>query len=200
MSQPVKSRKASTAHSIVTVMLILALGGGLLQIGATLYRAVASPEELSVAAGFQTDRLRSLELPDGVHVPGSIPISLEIEDPSPVQVALAAAINLGAWALAIAALLLLRALAGSIRDGDPFGHRNVSRLRKLGAVLVAVPFVTILNSFLLGGILAMSRVPEAVGTSLSLNGTPFIAAVGIFVLAEVFQEGVRLREDAEGTI
>ncbi|HYN98779.1 MAG TPA: DUF2975 domain-containing protein, partial [Actinomycetota bacterium] len=96
--------------------------------------------------------------------------------------------------------LLLRALAGSIRDGEPFGAANVSRLRKLGFVLLAYPLVQLLSSVLLGGILDTTLLPDSVGKAVTLHLTGAVAGLGVLVLAEVFAEGVRLRQDVEGTV
>lgn len=200
MSGNTSSRKASAAYSIVTALLVLAVIGGLAQIGTRAYRALSETSTLEVPATIASEELAISGLPEQVAVPDVVPIQVSVTDPSVGQLAMALLMDIGPWLLAIAGLLLLRALAGSIRAGDPFGAANVSRLRKLGFLLVGLPVVEIVSSFLLGGILDTASVPGTVGWATTLNLVGPIAGLGVLVLAEVFAQGVRLREDVEGTV
>ena len=123
-----------------------------------------------------------------VHVP---------TDDRDTRVVMAASLLL-AIALAWAALLSLRGVVRSARDGNPFDRRNVGRLRILGAVLLAVPVVIgICNRLIEGAFEA-----DALHPSLArVDALPVIvAAVGAFALAEVFREGAALRELEQTTI
>ena len=89
-------------------------------------------------------------------------------------------------------------------DGDPFGARNVQRLRSLGLLLAAgAPLVALVNSALRNAL--FDELPPH--PSLDLGSAGFsiplgalLAGLGAFILAEVFAYGRRLREDVEATI
>ena len=92
----------------------------------------------------------------------------------------------------------LRRVFETLIAGDPFRPQNVGRLRLIGAMLIACEA--------LGAgvrLLADALAPPArggTGAGLSLNLTAWFAILVVFVLAEVFREGARLRRDAELTI
>ncbi len=90
--------------------------------------------------------------------------------------------GVGPFVLLAGALWLLRGLARSVREGDPFGPANVQRLRALGFLLVAGAPVVELVSWALRLSLANTLPPDAFGDV----GFP--------------AHGVRLREDVEGTV
>jgi DUF2975 family protein len=108
---------------------------------------------------------------------------------------------LGAGLYAAGVLVIvgaLRRIFATLTTGDPFHPRNVGRLRLIGAMLAAL------------GLLEMARYPmslidarlaahEAHQTG-GLNLTTWFAVLVVFVLAEVFREGARLRREAELTI
>lgn len=89
----------------------------------------------------------------------------------------------------------LRAVFKTLIAGDPFHPDNAGRLRSIGATLA---------------ILELGRYMVAAVTRLFFHGalhigggislTTWFAVLVIFVLAEVFREGARLRGDAELTI
>jgi len=200
MAGSVSSRKAGAAYTIVTAFLILAVVGATAQMGTRIYRAVSPIDTLQVPATVAPEELDIRGLPERVEIPQTIEVQVNVADPSPGQLATALLMDLGPWVLIVAGLLLLRALAGSIRVGDPFGAANVSRLRKLGFVLLAYPLVQTISSFLLGGLLDSAALPQAVGRSATLHLTGAVAGLGVLVLAEVFAHGVELREEVEGTV
>jgi len=103
-------------------------------------------------------------------------------------------------ALYCAILLLivrtLRRIFLTLVAGDPFRPENVGRLRGVGlglAALAALNLVTpSLESLFIPGLVRSAGVwPEL---------TPWFSVVVVFVLAEVFREGARLRREAELTI
>jgi hypothetical protein len=131
-------------------------------------------------------------------------VSLEIKDPTTKQMVLRSAMDLGPLLLFIAGLWLLRGLAGSVLEGDPFGAPNVQRLRRLGFLLVAgAPAVELLNTLLREAL--FNNLPPHPSIDIGMAGynvpgTAILAGLGAFILAEVFAHGVRLREDVEGTV
>ena len=90
----------------------------------------------------------------------------------------------------------LRQVFETLTLGDPFRPENVGRLRVVGVSLIALEAV--------GYLVRMTVIwlaPESgasVHLSISLSG--WFAILAVFVLAEVFREGARLRSDAELTI
>ncbi len=89
----------------------------------------------------------------------------------------------------------LRRIFATLTAGDPFRPENVGRLQLAGAMLAA---------------LELSRYPYALlshwvgsggsGARFGFNPTAWFAVLVVFVLAEVFREGARLRREAELTI
>jgi Protein of unknown function (DUF2975) len=102
--------------------------------------------------------------------------------------------------LGIAILWLLRGILFSVRQGDPFTQANVRRLRAIGlALLIGTPVAELLMSAFDQALTSSVRAPGS-GLSFSVPGTGVVAGLGVFVLAQVFAHGVRLREDVEGTV
>ena len=92
-------------------------------------------------------------------------------------------------------LTKLRAILGTIKDGQPFSAANVGRLRAIAWVLlggVATQLVLVL------ALSPRFQILGGRGDAVDFSG--LFSALFALVLAEVFREGVRLREDAEGTI
>jgi hypothetical protein len=108
-------------------------------------------------------------------------------------------VALGAASLYVGVVLIivgrLRRIFATLTAGDPFHPDNVRRLRAIGAML---------------GVLELGRYPVAALTAwlapraptvhIPFNPTAWFAVLVVFVLAEVFREGARLRREAELTI
>lgn len=88
----------------------------------------------------------------------------------------------------------LRRIFTTLTAGDPFHPDNVSRLRLIGLMLAGLElgrYAFAAVSVLLPGV---DRIEP------SLNLTAWFSVLVVFVLAEVFREGARLRREAELTI
>ena len=90
----------------------------------------------------------------------------------------------------------LRRVFATLTLGDPFQPENVTRLRVIGLALIALELLGALLKVALG----LRRSWTRSAGRLSLNLTAWFAILVVFVLAEVFREGARLRRDAELTI
>ena len=93
-------------------------------------------------------------------------------------------------------LRLLRKVFRTLTIGDPFQPENVSRLRQVGLILAVVT-----GGVWLAQLLIIRQVPgvmEPQGVFDLL--TPVFSVLVVFVLAEVFREGARLRRESELTI
>ena len=92
----------------------------------------------------------------------------------------------------------IRRIVDTLIMGDPFRPENVSRLRWIGAGLVVLEIATDGLRWLVAH-LPQSHPTTRAGESW-LNPTAWFAVLVVFVLAEVFREGARLRQEAELTI
>ncbi|WP_294306970.1 DUF2975 domain-containing protein [uncultured Sphingomonas sp.] len=111
---------------------------------------------------------------------------------TPGVVAAALAVMLMALGLAWAALLPLIQMLRSTAAGAPFTIANVKRLNWIAG--------TIAVAFLLQFILPPLLPFESQDMIKPIGADGVFAILLTLVLAQVFREGVRLREDAEGTI
>jgi hypothetical protein len=88
----------------------------------------------------------------------------------------------------------LRQIFVTLTAGDPFHPTNVRRLRLIGLMLAALEVgrycVWALSSYL----------PWVKDVKPNFNLTAWFSVLVVFVLAEVFREGARLRREAELTI
>ncbi len=100
---------------------------------------------------------------------------------------------------AVAHVILTRLLeiVGTVGEGDPFVPANATRLQQIAWWLLGGEGL----HFLAG---AAARYASSSGHPLdidwSFSFTPWIAVLGLFVLARVFEQGTRMRADLEGTV
>ena len=90
--------------------------------------------------------------------------------------------------------MLDKVMHATLTIGDPFHPANVNRLRAIGIGLAALEA---LNLF--GRMLINWQIPGAV-RGAPIDVTAWFSVLVVFVLAEVFREGARLRREAELTI
>ena len=96
-----------------------------------------------------------------------------------------------------AVLKRLLAIVDTVRGGDPFVAMNAERLTAIAWTLLALQLL----SMLIGGIgdaVSTRTLPVAVDAGFSTSG--WLAVLLSFVLARIFAEGTRMREDLEGTV
>ena len=103
-------------------------------------------------------------------------------------------------ALYIAAIMFivsrLRRIFATLTAGDPFDPENVRRLRTIGLMLAALE----VGRYPVAVGAAMIAPSEMIRARMGVNLTAWFAVLVVFVLAEVFREGARLRREAELTI
>jgi Protein of unknown function (DUF2975) len=203
VNPPRPTSVSSAGYYLVSALVVLSVVIGCLIIVNELVGAARGGDmpvgSLSVDAALAPDHLRSL--PHGIKVHDDLRLSAEVVDPTSAQLLLATGTQVGPLALLIASLWLLRALARSVREREPFGEANVRRLRALGFLLVlGSPAVAVVNWALRLALGNTSPLSDLSTAGLSIQAAPLIAGLGAFVLAEVFAHGVRLREDVEATI
>ena len=89
----------------------------------------------------------------------------------------------------------LRRVFATLTQGDPFHPDNVARLRVIGLGLIG------LEAIGYGLRMALAFATHGLEPKgATLNATGWFAILVVFVLAEVFREGARLRQEAELTI
>ena len=93
-------------------------------------------------------------------------------------------------------LTRLRSIVESVPIG-PFIAVNAERLRTMGWALLGLELLHIV----VGVVAAVtSSRAEPIGVSWSFSATRWLAVLLLFVLAHVFEQGIRMREDLEGTV
>ena len=91
----------------------------------------------------------------------------------------------------------LLAIVETVRAGDPFLAANAQRLQVIAWLLFTVQLL----SLVVGGIarsVSTAARPIDVDAGFSING--WLAVLLTFLLARVFAEGARMRDDLEGTV
>ncbi len=91
----------------------------------------------------------------------------------------------------------LLAMVDTVRRGDAFIAANATRLRTIARALLALQLI----SMLVGGIgkaLSTPAYPVHLDAGFSVSG--WLAVLMACVLAHVFAEGARMREDLAGTV
>jgi hypothetical protein len=96
-------------------------------------------------------------------------------------------------------LLLRRLLAivETVRAGDPFVAANASRLQAIAWTLCALQCLSLVVGAIAKAISTPAH-PVHLQAGFSLSG--WLAVLFMFLLARVFAEGTRMREDLEGTV
>jgi hypothetical protein len=108
-----------------------------------------------------------------------------------------AVLGLAGIPLNYAVLKRLLALVDTVRAGDPFVAANADRLQTIAWALFALQLL----SLVIGAIartLSTPAHPVDIDAGFSING--WLAVLLTFLLARVFAEGTRMREDLEGTV
>ena len=91
----------------------------------------------------------------------------------------------------------LLAIVESVRTGDPFVAANASRLQAIAWTLLALQLL----SMVIGAIgKAVSTPAHPVESRCRLFGQRLAGRAPHFLLARVFAEGTRMRDDLEGTV
>lgn len=91
----------------------------------------------------------------------------------------------------------LIAIVETVRQGDPFVGANAVRLQAIAWAMGALQIL----SMIIGSIgKAVSTTEHPVHLSAGFSITGWLAVSLTFLLARVFAEGTRMREDLEGTV
>ena len=96
-----------------------------------------------------------------------------------------------------AVLKRLLAIVETVRAGDPFVAANAARLQAIAWALFALQLLSIVIGAM-GKAVSSPAHPVDLDAGFSING--WLAVLLTFMLARVFAEGARMREDLEGTV
>lgn len=97
-------------------------------------------------------------------------------------------------------------IVGTVGDGDPFTLENAKRLSAMGWIVVAVYALSLPLLGTSGSIASAAKESRNIDCNISLdfNGSfdfgGILLALILFILARVFREGARMREELEETI
>jgi hypothetical protein len=108
-----------------------------------------------------------------------------------------AVLGLVAIPLNYAILARLLAIVRTVRAGDPFVEANASRLQAIAWVLLTLQLLGLVIEAIARYVSVPGR-PLDLDAGFSVNG--WLAVLLTFVLARVFAEGARMRDDLEGTV
>ena len=109
----------------------------------------------------------------------------------------AAVLGLAAIPLNYGVLKRLLAIVETVRAGDPFVEPNASRLQAIAWSLLALQLLSIVIGAI-GNSVSTPAHPVNLDAGFSING--WLAVLLTFLLARVFAEGTRMRDDLEGTV
>jgi hypothetical protein len=91
----------------------------------------------------------------------------------------------------------LLAIVETVRAGDPFVAANAARLHAIARALLTLQLLSIVIGSI-GNAVSTPAHPVKLDAGFSING--WLAVLLTFLLARVFAEGTRMREDLEGTV
>jgi hypothetical protein len=106
---------------------------------------------------------------------------------------------IGVCAVPIAHLVLTRLLSivETVSVGNPFVVANAARLKTIAWGMLGLEFMHFAVGAVAAGV-STATAPLNIDGGFSL--TPWLAVLMLFVLARVFEQGARMREDLEGTV
>lgn len=94
-------------------------------------------------------------------------------------------------------LTRLRAIVGTVADGDPFVTENAARLKGIAWAVLGLELLHLAVGAVAAG---ASTAERPLDLDWSFSVTPWLAVLLLFVLARVFEQGSRMREDLAGTV
>jgi Protein of unknown function (DUF2975) len=118
-----------------------------------------------------------------------------------------------AWAIAPLLALLVAAgvlgffffrnlyrIVGTVGEGDPFIPENAQRLSTMGWIVVAVHVLAIPLVGVATWLTKLVKEEHRIHLDGGLDINGILLALILFILARVFREGARMREELEGTV
>ena len=94
-------------------------------------------------------------------------------------------------------LTRLLAIVDAVRDGDPFVVANAARLQQIAWAVLALELMHFAVGLIAASV-STAAAPLNIGWGFSL--TRWLAVLLLFLLARVFEQGARMRDELEGTV
>ena len=91
----------------------------------------------------------------------------------------------------------LLAMVETVRAGDPFVAANAERLQAIAWALLSLQLLSLVIGAI-GKAVSTPAHPVVLDAGFSING--WLAVLFTFLLARVFVEGTRMRDDLQGTV
>ena len=175
MSTPASSSAAlPVAHAVLRILIVL----NLLMAAAILILLLVSPNERWIMSAFQlSPSPEASRLVMGLRV--------------------VAVLGLVAIPLNHSVLKRLLAMVETVRAGDPFVAANAERLQAIAWALLALQLLSLVIGAI-GKAVSTPAHPVVLDAGFSING--WLAVLFTFLLARVFVEGTRMRDDLQGTV
>jgi hypothetical protein len=96
----------------------------------------------------------------------------------------------------------LRAIIGTVSDGDPFAPENADRLNLMAWLMLGMQLLVIPGSVIASHVADWAQQFEdahvEIGSGLDINGILMI--ILLFILARIFKHGTAMQADLEGTV
>lgn len=132
-------------------------------------------------------------------------ILLSGEGPGVLSWPLVASLILAAGAMLIGALVIvdrLRRLYVNFTSNEPFNHENANHLRTIWIVMLLMEVAKYGFAFAVAWSVSAFGAPEGVNIAIEprIDLSTWASILILIVLAEVFREGTRIREDQDLTI
>ena len=108
-----------------------------------------------------------------------------------------ATIGLAAIPLHYIILKRLLAIVDTVRAGDPFVAANADRLQTIARAMLAIQLISMVIGTI-GKAVSSTAHPVNLDAGFSVSG--WLSVLFTFLLARVFAEGTRMRDDLEGTV
>ena len=108
-----------------------------------------------------------------------------------------AVLGLAAVPVSYVVLKRLLAIVETVRVGDPFVAANARRLQAIAWALLVLQLLSLVIGAIAKAVSTSAQPPD-IDAGFSING--WLAVLLTFLLARVFAEGARMREDLEGTV
>jgi hypothetical protein len=132
-----------------------------------------------------------------------LPIPADIVNGMPVGEILAAgsyAVVSGMICIALAAymFLLTARIIDTASSGDPFVIENAARLNRIAWLLLAIQAIGFLCNAVISSL--PDKISSHVSGGFDISASGILAALLIFVLAQIFRRGAEMRAELEGTV
>ena len=174
MSRPVSSSALPIAHVVLRILIV----ANWLMAAAILALLVALPNERWIMSAFKLS-----PSPDAARLVMGLRVI--------------ATLGLAVVPLNYIVLKRLLAIIATVRAGDPFVAANADRLQAIARALLALQLLSLVIGAI-GKAVSTPAHPVNLDAGFSING--WLAVLLTFLLARVFAEGTRMRDDLEGTV